>query len=597
MTYATLDLGRPDDPILADPDTIVRAQAAPALDVNGYGRMEALGYRAARAQLPDWIAIRHREMVEDFIDKAAKRSGAVLANPFAATEYEESRELARRVRRGEDIRGMTVSTRETRLADFEAKAFELRERFPDLPDPRTFRDTAREELRKRVRELSAAQTTATGLGDIGAIVGGVGAEILHPVNLMTLPLGAPAAFYAPARFGIVAAMARVGLIESGIATASQAVIGAEKMGRLPGLGVPYDWGDFAEELGGAAAAGFVLGAGFRGIVGAGRGIVDLARDWRAARARLGERVEAIPPAERQAADDGATVGERLAMDAERNPFGQAGAEAHARASAAAYVDAAAGRGADVAEIVRNEVARIAEERPAAPPTLPKAQQAERLFSPDTDRALYAADVHEPRSALREVEAEWRDLRDAIDRGAVDPRMDLTPAVKEGAALVAEARKSGRGIADVIEERRPSLEAQAFALMMHENGFGSPIARPDVIAARLRSYIDEAHTVAPDSEFAGAAAPLAILDRIVSLQRAIARRIEAEAQPDAAGVAQLDAAIMTRAKAEAGKGLEVPVGVDAEGRAIMRPAADVLREARADEIAAQRVVACAIGNAL
>lgn len=622
MSLASLDLFTKSapDPILLGPEDVVKAEAQPPLDSGDFGLMARMGYRSARAQMPDWVAIREREMTEDAIERAFKLTGKRLANPFLATQYEETQELRRRALRGEDIRDAEVSTQQQRRAKFAAELATLRKDHPDLPDPATFRDAAAEELRKRLRELQAAQRTSTGLGDIGALVGSMGADIQHPINLLALPLGAPAALWAPARAGIVAALgqvAKVGGVEALIAVGAQIPIGLEKMERLPGLGVAYGWPEFGEEIAGAAGMGFLLGGSMRGLVGLWRGV----RDWRA-RDPGGGALDPVPAGTRLAADDGVTVAERLLMDAEAKPARMDGT-AHVEALGRAYREAAAGRPADVSDILTAERARIAgapENTPAAragdgaeargepspgetAPAVPEALLARPYAVPEGDvRAPLqgrGAKLSTVREALDEAAPAWGELRAAVARGETDAAMEQTANLAAGVRLLADARKAGVSLGEIAAERAAPVEAQLFAALLARDPLADKVAPAGkaAIAARLKAFAEEARMVAPGSEFAHPAAPVAILDRVVGLQREVARRIEAEAK-DAPSPEALHAVTVADAKARlAERDVLLPVGVDDEGKTIWKSGRALIEEAEQGEKVAATILECAVGSAL
>jgi hypothetical protein len=293
-----------DRPILIDAETMARAEMAEPVGVSGFEAMMSLEYRADIAKSEAWRNRRHYELTENAIDEARRTTGKTLTNPHgppAATGTGREREMSEAASRAPDFRAGFGGRWGKFLEEYEA----LREFNPGLPDPNGFQETVAAEVRKRVAELKKAEVGSTSLGDIGGFIGGAGAEMQHPVNIMTLPFGAPSILYAPARAGIMSAIGRVaavGAIESGIAVGAQAVIGAERLDRLPALGVQYGRAEFIEEMKGAAVAGFVLGGGLRTLVAG----------WRAVRGT--KAAENLPPLDRLAADDGAVVAERLTVE-------------------------------------------------------------------------------------------------------------------------------------------------------------------------------------------------------------------------------------------------------------------------------------------
>lgn len=360
-------------PVVADPETIALAESRPAVtgDRATGEQMFGLSYRAHRAAMFDWVVEREYSMVEQAIEEARKRTGRTLGNPYHWTPEPDVGAVLRAWRDGTEEDRARVGLGgnyealfkagdfPTRFARFVAEYDEIRRSFPNLPDPRGFRDAAIAELKKRREAVELARANTTGLvergplgvrmgGDVGDFFGGMAAEFTHPMNIATLWIGAPAVLYAPVRAGLASAVGRAlatGAIEGAVGAGTQAFIEYEKLARLPGQGVPYSDAEAWDNIVGAGAMGFLFGAGLRGLVGAYRHVR-----------------ERHPPARSVEADDLATIGERLALDAETAPPGMRGE--HAEALAKARQDIAAGRPVDVSPVIGQRELPL--EQPLAP---------------------------------------------------------------------------------------------------------------------------------------------------------------------------------------------------------------------------------------
>jgi hypothetical protein len=460
-------------------EQIAAALKLPALDVKGFDEMVSLGYREARATQADYVAIRHYEMSEQAIDEAYKRTGKRLRNPHVGTISRERDDESFAQRPGYLSLGRSERAPvpyETRRETFYREYEELRREHPDLPDPRGFQDRIVEEIKKLRAEFRAASRVTGTAGDIGGFVGSAGAELTHPVNLALLPLGAPAALYAPVRAGLIAGVGRVlavGAVESGVAVGAQALIEAEKAPRLRELGIEYAdeemWGNIA----GAAVAGFGLGVGLRTLVGA----------YRAGRARLGR-------ADRLEGDEAATVAERMELDRASNPLPGRGDRHQANLFEAR------------AALAEGREARIApEEAPPGPtggrrsdlgPGVEQPPPAPRQGAPEGSQAVFTA-------AGRRVEVRYEvvDARSLIasHTGYFQPNPAypglLQPRDRGRAASQAQVQE----IAARLEPERLGRSADAST--------GAPIVGPDNVVesgngrvlAVLRAYMDHPERVA------------------------------------------------------------------------------------------------------
>lgn len=466
MTVSAADLftSRADMPTRVGPEELALASKAPPLDVGEFSTMFPLGYKAERAQLPDWVNSRVSELTDDFIDRAQKAGGTRLASPFAMVEtpanspnnYDFMKRLREAQDSGQDPSSLLPPTFEQRWAKFSVDAGKLRQRYPDLPDPGTFRDQALGELRGRIAAFAAAQKVSTGLGDIGGLLGSGAGQMVHPLMLATLPLGigAPSALYAPVRGGLTSALGRilaVGGTEALINAGLQLPISLEKMQRLPSEGVPYNFGNVVDDLMGAGTFGFAMGGGFRALLAGWRGL----RGTPAARA-------ALSPVERLHADDAAMVGERLVQE-----------ELDLAPPAAVHeatIAMATGRAPDVAPILRAEEAARADEltpRVEAKPEETTAASAAPVTRPADTSPIFTA-------SGRRIEARYsvQELRNFIPSHTDDLKVnaayppELQPRDRTRAASEAQVAE----IAAKLEPERLGKSTDAST--------GAPIVGPD-----------------------------------------------------------------------------------------------------------------------
>lgn len=110
-------------------------------------------------------------------------------------------------------------------------------------------------------------------------------------------------------------------------------------------------------------------------------------------------------------------------------------------------------------------------------------------------------------ALTDVAAIWSKLRAGAGDGRVDPAMDISANVTEAVALVDQARREKRSLADLVGQRdafsgaiNPVTEG-VLSLMFNGPNFTKPAARAKVAQA-LRYYVEQAMMAAPDGGLFG-----------------------------------------------------------------------------------------------
>lgn len=173
------------------------------------------------------------------------------------------------------------------------------------------------ELTQRARQRAAtaardAETAAAvGGGGLGAFAGSVGALFTDPVQLATLPFGAP--WRAAGSIGM--RVLETALIEAGIAAGTQAIVEAGAAPWRAETGAP---GSIGQNIGYAAAGGAILGGGLRA----------LAEGWGA---MAGRAIRTAPPPAgslAEHADDMALLAHAQIRSDLGNPAGPEGAAAH-----------------------------------------------------------------------------------------------------------------------------------------------------------------------------------------------------------------------------------------------------------------------------
>ncbi|HYC64982.1 MAG TPA: hypothetical protein VEC14_09640, partial [Reyranellaceae bacterium] len=544
----------------ADADTIAAAQVSAPLDVAGFDKMASLGYRSARAEMFDYVDKRQYEMWEDALDQLRKRTGKTLRNPISLRgpqdpQVDMSGWSAAITKWVQDADPAFRRARTAITDDAQAEFTKARETFPDLPDPSTFRQRAIDEIKQRRADLRAAQVGSTGLGDVGEFFGQVGADFQHPLNILTLPFGAPAALYTPVKTGIMAGVMRVlgvGAVEGSIAAGTQLAIETEKVPRLQGYGVRYDWDEAWGNVVGAAGAGFILGSGFRALVAG----------WRAARGS-GPGSSAPYHPDIGSADDGARVAERLLLDQE-SPLPPRASDAHAAALDEARAAVAEGRTPATAPVVERGLADVRAEgeellararrtadapsmRAEAPSIEPSAikKPPVAVFTPAGRRVEVGYEVVDIRTLIPSHTDDFhpnaafpatlqpRDRARAANRMQVaeiaatlaPERLGPSPDATTGAPIVAVDNVVESGNGRVLALRKAMAEggdtAKAYRAWLEKQGFDTSGIEYPVLVARRQTPLDPAEREAFVREAnAAAAARMAVSEQAASDARLI-----------------------------------------------------------------------------
>lgn len=328
--------------------------------------------------------------------------------------------------------------REQRLAAWDAAARRLQEANPDAAD--TFPTAA--EVRRRA-ELAAADAlrqarAEEGMGGgFGAFLGSAAGIFADPVQVATLPLGAPY------RIGgsLLAAVARTALIEGGVAAATQAVVETRADPFRRRLG--FD-SEAVSQIAMAGAGGAVIGGGLRAVLGLlARGVPDT-------------------PAGVAAEDAGRAARTQILEDS-GNPAGINGHAEHIRALDQAMRDVAEGQ---QARVTLQDVSRIATERERmlAEATADTVAPGQRLhaFTPAGRAVLVEPRVVE----LRELVPSH--TPDGVRNAAYPHEEGIQPRPRGDAPLLDQVREIA---ARLIPERLlPNVEART----------GAPIIGDDLV---------------------------------------------------------------------------------------------------------------------
>lgn len=181
--------------------------------------------------------------------------------------------------------------------------------------------TGKEIREKAQKAIGTVRRRAENAGIGGSLVGGMAGAMSDPVNLMTLPLGAPSAV------GFATAM----LAEAGINSGLELVLQPGVQKSLRGLGV--------EPSASVAERALMAGMGAAVFTGVGRGLVGLLDKAIGAGKLKGSRIAAA----RDAIDE-------ALVEKESNPFGPAGQRVHSEAIVEAKRQVAAGQAVDVAQV-------------------------------------------------------------------------------------------------------------------------------------------------------------------------------------------------------------------------------------------------------
>ncbi|WP_206934113.1 zeta toxin family protein [Roseococcus thiosulfatophilus] len=214
--------------------------------------------------------------------------------------------------------------RDRRLAAWDAAARRLQEENGDAAE--LYPNAAMLDVRARQAALEARRLNRAGDdmgGGLGAFLGQAAAIFTDPMQVSTLPVGAPWRIGA----SLLGAVVRTAAIEGAIAGGTQAVVELRADPYRRSLGLESE---AAQQIGMAAAGGALIGGGLRGVLGllAGRSLPDT-------------------PAGVAAADAAAAARTQL-LEQGYNPGGPAGAAEHLRALDRAVQDVAQGQPARVA---------------------------------------------------------------------------------------------------------------------------------------------------------------------------------------------------------------------------------------------------------
>lgn len=345
-------------------------------------------------------------------------------NPFAIIAGDDSLT-------GRAAGALGLRTRRAAVEAWREAARLARERNPEFadefPDPFDIEQSAQARARTAQEEADRAARASEGtIADVAGFAARMGAAVLtDPIQLMSLPLGAPGALAG----GFAARLLKAGLVEGAVGGAAQAVTTTLNRPAQQAAGItPDPWTDILYAAGGSA----VLGGGLRGVV-------------------EGFRVlRGLDPA-----DGAVSVARAVEMHEAGNPGGLATAQHHTDTMNRAMADVAAGRMPSVENRPPAEPEPVAYAGRPAPPT-----EGARVFTA-SGRAVA-------------VRYELAELDDLIPSHSPAGRINqayphaegLQPRDRTRPAEIAAVRERARGLNP--ELLGPSVDA----------GTGAPVIGPD-----------------------------------------------------------------------------------------------------------------------
>lgn len=149
-----------------------------------------------------------------------------------------------------------------RLSKYEAKIDSLRNRLPPAERAKitsrvSIEDAIAKESQKAEADQASVASRATVGGVVGNIVGSAGAAMTEPLNIVTLPIGAPV------RAGLLARIA----IEAGIGATTESILQPDVQAQRAQLGLESGFDQGLENVASAAVGAAGLTAGISGIGG------------------------------------------------------------------------------------------------------------------------------------------------------------------------------------------------------------------------------------------------------------------------------------------------------------------------------------------
>ena len=365
------------------------------------------------------------EGVQDYLDGIREKTGTVLTNP-------------------------ALGGGDAALAELNGQLTALAPRFPDLNlKPLTADDLDRlgEEKARRARQVyqRAASREHTWGGAAGLALGSLASGAADPVNIVTVPLAAPASL------GILGTALATAGITAGTQIGIEALAAPFKERVEPGYGAS---GEAAQNVLMAGVAGGVLGGGVKG----------LSALW--TRYRTGSWPRSVRDAGNVVAGEGQIADTNLVPTVE-------GEIAHRTALQKAIDDLVSGRPVDVSENVTPDLLRAYGERLA--PVLEARSKANA--AEETAFALEREAARLPASMERLSELQLADIRGSAQ--SLD---------QEAAAAFASLRAE----ADSLASRRTAIEARApdrDALRTEVEGLRSDLAAAEQRLASARTPTD------------------------------------------------------------------------------------------------------------
>ncbi|MFG1274787.1 hypothetical protein [Xanthobacter flavus] len=419
------------------------------------------------------------EGVQDYLDGIREKTGTLLTNP-------------------------ALGGGDAALAELNGQLTALAPRFPDLNlKPLTAEDLDRlgEEKARRARQVyqRAAAREHTWGGTAGLALGSLASGATDPVNIVTVPLAAPASL------GILGTALATAGITAGTQIGIEALAAPFKERVEPGYGAS---GEAAQNVLMAGVAGGMLGGGVKG----------LSALW--TRYRTGSWPRSVRDAGNVVASEGQIADTNLVPTVE-------GEIAHRTALQKAIDDLVSGRPVDVSENVTPDLLRAYGERLA--PVLEARSKA--IAAEEAAFALEREAARLPASMERLSELQLADIRGSAR--SLD---------QEAAAAFASLRAE----ADSLASRRTAIEARApdrDALRTEVEGLRSDLAAAEQRLASARTPTDPdtaARLSAIEEDLAGEGLPTARRVELEAERASITETLAATAPADARATASLAA---------------------------------------------------------
>jgi hypothetical protein len=194
----------------------------------------------------------------DRINDIYSKTGVRLDNPVYAAETDNlnvARQLMPGMARHSAMAIAMHRPLEAHLQDFEGKVNDLRVQHPDLTTGEDMWKNLGQIVKAQAAENANVNARATVLGKAGSVLGDMAGALQDPVNMVTLPFGAPAS----------AGILKTAVLEAGIGGATEAVIQPGVQDFRGKLGLDAGVKQGLENVAAAAGGRALLATGIKGL--------------------------------------------------------------------------------------------------------------------------------------------------------------------------------------------------------------------------------------------------------------------------------------------------------------------------------------------